>query len=843
MTLTRLSLALTIALTTASASSFAEDTTKTQEKKEQTLVELLADKKESKGLLNFYQDKKTGETLMLLNNNQLDVPMLYFAHTVDGVTDAGHFRGKYRETKIIEFRRHFDRIDIITKTPRYKFDQENPISKASDANISEAVLASIKIEKEEQGQIALKVDKLFLSESLHKISPWSNPDKEKDKYRFELGKLDDKKSRILNKRTYDDNVDVVVDYVFSNTNPKVYGSHAVSDPRAVSLKIQHSFVKLPDNNFQPRLDDARIGYFTEQYNDMTSSDWAPYQDVINRWNLEKKDPNAALSEPVKPIVWWIENTTPHEWRNTIKEAVLSWNIAFEKAGFKNALQVKVQPDDATWDAGDINYNVLRWTSSPRPPFGGYGPSLANPLTGEILGADIMLEFVFMKNRWIHNQLFSQGASSLESMPIDSSHEHSLSCSAGHELQHGLMFAKGLTADDDLKTKAILEEGLRMLILHEVGHTLGLNHNMKASILWDEKEIHNKALTQGVLTGSVMDYTPANVAPLNTAQGDYFQTKPGPYDIWAIEYGYSPALDDTAQEQQRLNDILSRSSDKGHAFGNDADDMRQAGRHIDPRVMISDMSSNPIAYATDRMALINNKLKTLKLNALQKGESHHSLLISANVLYGQYRRQAEVISRHIGGVYVERDVVGGSTSQPYTPVPLAKQKEAMSALTNYVFAPDTLAAMQPLYTHMQHQRRSFNHYGRNEDPKAHKMLLNMQKSVLDHLLHQNVLQRLSDTALYGNEYSLNTFMNDLSAGIFTDKQPETSISQNLQIEYVQRLIKMLGTEGSSDYHHLAKSSATYQLQKIRAKNRLMQDTIESKAHQAYLELMIKKALEA
>ena len=98
----------------------------------------------------------------------------------------------------------------------------------------------------------------------------------------------------------------------------------------------------------------------------------------------KKDPDAELSEPVQPIVWWIENTTPVEWRDTVAEGVLAWNKAFEAAGFKNAIEVRVQPDDAEWDAGDINYNVIRWTSSPRPPFGGYGPSLANPLTGELI---------------------------------------------------------------------------------------------------------------------------------------------------------------------------------------------------------------------------------------------------------------------------------------------------------------------------------------------------------------------------------------------------------------------------------------------------------------------------
>ena len=121
-------------------------------------------------------------------------------------------------------------------------------------------------------------------------------------------------------------------------------------------------MSMPEEGYEPRMDDARVGYFLTQTNDMTETGTVNYRDMIHRWRLIKKDPNAAISEPVTPITWWIENTTPIAWRETIKEGVLAWNKAFEKAGFKNAMVVKVQPDDASWDAGDIRYNV-RWTSS------------------------------------------------------------------------------------------------------------------------------------------------------------------------------------------------------------------------------------------------------------------------------------------------------------------------------------------------------------------------------------------------------------------------------------------------------------------------------------------------
>ncbi|WP_199524501.1 zinc-dependent metalloprotease [Pseudoalteromonas sp. bablab_jr011] len=836
MKITNIALALSLALTVNGHAIAA----KKEEKKPETLAEMIKDKTEFVGIFTLYQDAKTGKNLMVINESQLNTPFVYFAHTVDGVTDAGHFRGSYRETKLIEFRKHFDRIDIVSKTPRYKFDENSALARSADANISEAVLASIKIDKEEDGKIAFDVDKLFLSEALHKVSPWVNPDDKNAKKRFKLGKLDDKKSRIVNQRPYANNLDVIVDYVFSNANPSVRGSAAISDPRNVSIKVQHSFVALPKNDYQPRQDDARIGYFTNQFDNMTSADWAPYEDVIKRWDLQKKDPSAALSEPVKPITWWIENTTPVEWRDTIRDAVLAWNTSFEKAGFKNAIEVKIQPDDADWDAGDINYNVLRWTASPRPPFGGYGPALANPLTGEILGSDIMLEYVFMKNRWMYDTLYTQGAATLTEHMSDSE----LHCSLGHSIQENMLLAKGLGTGANIEDKEILRQGLTQLVLHEVGHTLGLNHNMKSSILWNEKDVHDKRKTQGIVTGSVMDYAPANIAPIGMQQGDIFQTKPGPYDDWAIEYGYSQALADTDAEQQRLEKILARSSEHALAFGNDADDMRAPGRHIDPRIMIGDMSSNPAAYASDRMALINKLFTELKDKATVEGESYQQLVTSANILFGSYRTQAGVVSRQIGGVYVERNVVGDDKNgAPFTPVPLERQQQAMQILAKNVFAPDVLVSMQPLYNYLQQQRRGFNHYGKNEDPKPHNMILGMQKLVLAQLLHPAVMLRISDSAMYGNEYSLSQFMDDLTASIFVDSKKANSLSHNLQIEYVNQLIAIAGLGKASKHDNLAKAAALYQLNKIADISTPWGADTAAKAHKQYIDRLISKALEA
>lgn len=827
--------ALALGLTAYSSPMLAEEPDTKEE--EVTYASLIEDLQVQEGLFNLYRNEEDGALMMSIEASQLDTPFLYFALSTDGVLEAGHFRGSYRDEKIIEFRRYFDRIDIIQKPIRYQFSEDSALSRAAEANTSTSVLASVKIKHEEDGRIIFAADDLFLSESLHKVSPYSRPGSEG----FSVGGFKKDQSRIVNDRVYPENIDVVVNYVFNNPNPTVGASPAVADARSTSVTLQHSFIQLPENDFQPRRDDARVGYFGSQYDDMTSADWAPYNDIINRWHLVKKDPSAALSDPVEPIVFYLENTTPEEWRDVITEGVLGWNKAFEKAGFSNAIEVRIQPDDADWDAGDIRYNVIRWTSSPNPPFGGYGPSLANPLTGQILAADIMMEYVYMTNRWIEGELYDANGINRH----DTGANDAVYCSQGHLVHEGLVAGNamaGLLGVESIDDNKLLRQGMIHVILHEVGHTLGLNHNMKASILWDHEEVHNQALTQGVLTGSVMDYAPVNIAPPAYEQGDYYQWVVGPYDEWAIEYGYSTAVADADAEETRLEAILSRSHEHGLAFGNDADDMRAPGRHIDPQVMIGDMSSNPVAYARGRFDVVNNTFGTLLDDARQDGDSHQKLTTLASRLFGIYYGQAGVISRQVGGVYVNRATVGqGSDKAPFTPVPFAKQKDAMETLANFVFVPNVLEQMEPVLAYMQRQRRGFNHYGNNEDPKFHDMVLMMQGNVLNQLMHPATVKRITDSTRYGNEYPLNAVMTDLTDAIFPSAKTLTTTSQNLQVEYVKRLIHMTGLAGESSYDNVARAAAYAQLERVKAMRAPRRSEFALVAHFDYLKQMIENAL--
>ena len=836
-------LLLSIFLSGLSLTLHAKEEAQKDEQDEKTFASLIENKTAHQGFVDIYRDEKDGSGYLVVDESQFDKPFLYFATTVNGALDAGHFKGAFRQSRLIEFRRYFDRVDVVATTPRYYFDPGSPLSRAADANISEAVLVSSKVTLNDEGKFVVKLDDMFLNEKLHRVAPLPHPDPKEDKKRFKLGKFSKDKSRIVSIDNFPQNTHVIVDYVYENSTPKVRGGREITDPRYVSLKLQHAFIQLPDNDFQPRFDDPRVGYFSQQFDDLTSDKTANYRDVINRWDLTKKDPSAAVSDPVQPIVWWIENTTPVEWRDTIRDATLAWNTAFEKAGISNAIEVKIQPDDAQWKAEDVRYNVLRWTSSPRPPFGGYGPSIANPMTGQIIAADIMLEYTFMKNRWVAAQMFTDGLDATQfDIPLEG-HEH---CLAGYGLNQGLQFGhfaaltKGM---EPLDKDKMLRQSMYYLILHEVGHTLGLNHNMMATQLHNHRDAHDDSVTKGILAASVMDYPSINYAPQGTKQGDFYSEKPGPYDDWVIEYGYSQALPDADAEAARLDKILSRSSEPELAFGNDADDMRAPGRHIDPRINIYDMSNDAVAYATDRLELIRSTASKLKDKTLAKGYSHNDLLVGANVMMTELSRQADVVSRYVGGVYTERTKVGQSGyKQPFTPVSEDYQRQAMRTLRDYVFAADAVAEMEPLYAFLQKQRRSFEGFGKNEDPKVHGMLLTVQKKVLDHLLHKNTLQRISDSSTYGNEYKLEEVLTDLTDAVFdADKKGNVNTyRRNLQVEYIERLIKISGLEKASTYDYLAQSMAVYELDRILDTASSSRGDKGTKVHRFYLKDRINRA---
>jgi hypothetical protein len=811
-----------------------------------TIASVTRSSRKHDGLFTLYQDTVNGSVHLALTRDQLGKEFIYFLHTVDAPVASGHFRGQFRNNTVFSVQRNFNKIEFVTENTRFHFDPANALSRAADANISRAIMAvqDIVAEDTAKGLILIKADDIFLTEALAQIKPSPNPNARPGSV-FTLGNLSRAKTKVVALNNYPANTDVIVEYVYENPAPVMGGGREVIDPRNVSVRVQHTLIEMPQNDFQPRFDDARVGYFTQQINDMTSASSTPFRDLVNRWHLVKKDPAAAVSEPVEPIVWWIENTTPHEFRETIREATLAWNEAFEAAGFKNAVQVKVQPDDADWDAGDIRYNVLRWTSSPQPPFGGYGPSFVNPRTGQILGADIMLEYVFVTNRVRQDRLFGTAALSLETHEELLAHgDDHAKCTAGHHLHHATLFGlAALSADEGsrIDVNEYIQQSLYYLVLHEVGHTLGLNHNMKSSTMLSPAQLNDRALTARVgLTGSVMDYPAVNLAPRGVEQGDFFPVRVGPYDVWAIRFGYDPTLEGAARDAH-----LALSTRPELAFGNDADDMRAPGRGLDPRVMINTLSSDPITFSTQRFQRVNEAMGELRTRYATPGQSYHDLRNAYLILTGEYSNAATAVSRFVGGVYVDRAKVGQPDgTQPFTPVSGRDQKRAMATLSQHVFAPNAFAAPADLLPFLAMQRRGFNHGGSPEDPRVHERALNIQRNILNHLLHPVVLTRMVDTRLYGNEYSVTEMMGDLTDAVFAAdaRGNVNTFRQNLQLEYVRRLATIV-TAQSSPYDYVAQSAA---LQNLRRIERMLAGkagtNAETQAHTAHVLFQIRKALD-
>ena len=821
-------------------------------KKVKSIKDLTKSSKKIEGLFTIFQDTVTGSVNLLIKENQLDKEFIYFSQIADGVADAGKIRGSYQGSSIFYVKKYFNRLEFVAPNTSFYFDKKNAISKSSVANISDAIIAAGKIlaSDAKTGEYLIAADGLFLSETFTRIKgpryPGQSP------FAFSLGRFDKTKSKIEEIKNYPENTNVKTEYVYNNPSVLNGGSSAVTDGRNVSIKVFHTFMKMPQNDYETRMDDPRVGYFLTQTNNMTSTDVVNYRDFIHRWKLVKKNPNATISDPVTPITWWIENTTPVEFIETIKEGVLAWNVAFEKAGFSNAMVVKVQPDDADWDAGDVRYNVLRWTSSPNPRFGGSGPSFVNPKTGEILGADIMLEYVHFTNRVYYDRVFNN-ASALNFTAATEEEEKAafflnnknnhLFCSKGHLMHENTLFGQTVLAASgasDLEMKGLKEQGMKALIMHEIGHTLGLNHNMKASQLFSPEELADADFIKGkALSGSVMDYAAINLTKDKSKQGQYYDMAVGPYDVWAIQFGYTPFK--TNSERIAL---LERSTEPALIFGNDADDMRSPGKGIDPRVMIGDLSNDQIKYSIDRIELSNSMMKDIKTRFINSGESYMQLRQAYYILSGQSATAAGVIARFIGGVYVDRTKPGqiGGT-KPYTPVSLKDQKRAMNALNKYVFAPDAFNAPNDLYNYLAAQRRGFNFFRGPEDPKIHEQVLSYQTRVLAHITHPNTLQRISNSELYGNKYKLATFMTDLNNAIFRRdvRGNINSFRQNLQAAYTKGLIQIITGKSSSRYPIAAKSMAIYNLKNIKSWVSNGTGNIATKAHKNHLKTLITNVM--
>ncbi len=829
------------------ARSGLEESTVDEDKEEEdkkTIAELTEDHTEMEGLFTFFQDPEDGRIQMLIREDQLDRDFIYFSMARNSTPRTGHRKGTYRSSYIFRIDRHFDRLDFKRINTHYVYDPESPLARSAQSNINTPVIGTAKIvaEDEEAGTILIEADDLFLSEAFALINFPRDPES-KDKNPFKVGKLSKDKTRLAQIKAFPENIRLDVDYVYENPAPTNYGGAEVTDPRYLTISHTHHLLEAPENDYQMRRADPRMGYFLILRTDLTEVSYAPYKDVIRRWHLVKKNPRAALSDPVEPITFWIENTTPVEFRETVRDAVLAWNEAFESAGFTNAIAVNIQPDDAEWDAEDIRYNVLRWVSSPELSYGGYGPSFSDPRTGQMLGADIMLEFTGLRGHLLTQRMFVD----TEEQGMDLIFpEDPYECSYSHYKVQDLMASKSIlhaSGADDQELTRLSHETLFSLIMHEVGHTLGMAHNFKASRLHSPEDLVDPGITRGVTVSTVMEYDPVNLAPLGRKHGDFSSTRPGPYDHWVIQYGYSEALDDPEAEEARLQAILNRSNEPGLDYANDADDMRWAGKGIDPEAMIFDMSTDPLRYAEDRMLLIENAMGELMEKMVVEGDSYNDLLTAFLTLTARFRWELDVVSKQIGGVYVDGSVAGQQDADlPLRPVPLKDQQHALALLSNYLFAPNAWVMGKETYPYLLEERRGWRHWEYTLDPKVHERVLSFQGRILDQILHPTMLKRMTNSSLYGNEYPIAIYLDDLTKVVFeADIQTEVNtFRQNLQLKYIDRLVTIFREATANPQ---ATAAALYQLQRLADHIKSADDSVslQTRAHRNLLLYTIDRAL--
>jgi hypothetical protein len=624
---------------------------------------------------------------------------------------------------------------------------------------------------------------------------------------------------IENVKTFPNNIEIFVNYVFTSQG----GPNAnVPDSRSINFKVRYSLIEIPENkNYISRYNDDRVGYFTSDFKDYSRPNRpTEYTSYINRWDLRKKDPYTELSEPVKPIVYYIDRATPLEYREPIRKGVLLWNKAFENIGFKNAVECRVQEDTAKWDVEDIRYNVIRWQSSSSSGLAGVGPSLANPFTGEIINASVLLNSEIVSYLRSERELISSLALTKPEEYFYNNNEQKFfkhnKCSdkfcnyANHSKIYvanaltAIKINNNITADENSELiQQFINDYLTDLVVHEVGHTLGLRHNFKASSAYTFAQIRDSNFTKNNATGSsVMDYNSVNLSAPGLPQGQYWSGTVGNYDLFAIEYGYKIFSDikNPNDEVPFLLAVASKSQDPLNVYGTDEDVYDAFGpTSLDPLTQQFDLGNSPLEYAKEKIVISEDLLKKIQNHYPQYDRSFIQLSRVFRGLLFDYLSSIGYAAKYVGGAYVTRMKSGDfmGTKYPYQPVSSQEQMQALELVSEYLFHADRHLNFSPEFLQLLQPNTASVWEGQSRlDVPINEIILSYQKFYLQRF-YNNILtgRMLQQEKVSSNSLPLAAMFDFIKTNIWSELKNSESFSstrKNLQKAHLDILIALVVT---------------------------------------------------
>ena len=681
---------------------------------------LTKDAEQKKGFFTIW--KKRDNLYLELSKEQLNQPFLYVVSLSRGIGSNFVLGGLPLDDRMLQFERHGDKIALVHVNTWLLAPKDSPIGKARDLSTPQSVVQLFKIESEIDSNKTVMIDlgALLLSDVTDLAEGL------RQSFNNVSVRFDKERSLLESSKTFPDNAEFEVTLTYSPNDRSRLNLDAVPDDRYIPLGVHYSFSRLPATPMPVRYADNRVGFFLDATKDFSRDEKENFWlRRINRWRLEKKDPSAALSEPVKPIVYYIDWTVPDKYRPWVKSGVEKWQMAFEKAGFKNAIVALDPPkDDPNWDPEDVRYSTLRWITSNEPSFGAIGPSRIDPRTGEIFDSDILFEQSMFQNyannyrRYAGPEAIAEAVlpeNALKNLPQGSKLSHL--CMAGDalamggELQHVAMLMDGTLEPGSPIPDEFMRTAVEWVVLHEVGHALGLRHNFRSSTSTPYAQLQDQSFTgtRG-LYSSVMEYPSPNIDCTRTKQGDWYTTTAGTYDVWAIRYGYTPSGASTPDADYAFaRKIADESLEPGHEYSTDEDTYPSDAP--DPRSNIYDLGDDPLQFMKDRTAFLAKLWRSPSFEERIVGKSGDltALRRALDAMAVQYAIASGMAVKYAGGSYMSRVERGQPGDKaPVAPVPAAKQREAMDLLSTRVWAADAMSAPPALLERLAPNR--WSHWG-------------------------------------------------------------------------------------------------------------------------------------